>query len=115
MTRKTFGKEGLPLSLRDKIIKVGQNIKLARKRRKFTMQDMAERMFVTRKTLQRLESGDPGVSFSILASALLSLGLESDLEKIADPETDSMGNIIDRERYDKKQRVRQSKKIDMDF
>ncbi len=115
MTRKTLGKEGLPLSLKHKIITVGQNIRLARKRRKLTMQDMAGRMFVTRKTLNRLESGDPGVSFSVLASALLALGLEDDLEKIADPEADRTGNIIDREKYDNKQRVRKDKKIDMDF
>ena len=70
MTQKTLGKDGLPLSLRQTMAKVGLNIKLARKRRGLTMQDMAERMFVTRKTLNRLESGDPGVSFGILAAAL---------------------------------------------
>ena len=70
-------------------------------------------MFVTRKTLNRLESGDPGVSMSVLAAALLTLGLESDLEKLANPEMDNTGNIIDREKYAKIQRIRQQKKIDM--
>ena len=115
MTRKTLSKDGLPLSLQKKIQTVGHNIRLARKRRGLTMQDMAERMFVTRKTLSRLESGDPGVSMSILASALLTLGLEDDLKKLADPEADSTGNMIDRERYEKRQRIRQQKKVDMDF
>ncbi len=115
MTRKTPSKEGLPFSLRKKIMTVGHNIRLARKRRGLTMQDMAKRMFVTRKTLNRLESGDPGVSMSILAAALMTLGLESDLEKLANPEMDNTGNIIDREKYAQKQRVRQQKKIDIDF
>lgn len=115
MTHKSSGKEGLPLSLRNTMKTVGHNIRLARKKRGLTMQDMADRMFVTRKTLTRLESGDPGVSVGILASALLTLGLENDLGKLANPEADITGNILDREKYDKTQRVRRPKKIDMDF
>jgi transcriptional regulator with XRE-family HTH domain len=115
MTRNTPGKLGLPLSLRQKIAKVGRQIKLARKRRGLTMQDMADRMFVTRKTLYRLEAGDPGVSVAILASALLTLGLESDLDHLADPESDITGKLMDRRSHDQRQRIRPSPKIDMDF
>lgn len=115
MARKTLGKEGLPFSLRDKITQVGQHIKLARKRRGLTMQEMADRMFVTRKTLNRLESGDPGVGFGILASALLALGLEDDLIHLANPETDRTGNLIDKQSHDQKQRIRPSPKIDLEF
>lgn len=115
MTQKMLGKEGLPLSLRQILIQVGQNIRLARKRRGLTMQDMAGRMFVTRKTLNRLESGDPGVSFGILAAALLALGLEKDLSHIAKPENDLTANIIDKQSYDNKKRIRPSRKIDLNF
>jgi transcriptional regulator with XRE-family HTH domain len=115
MTRNSLGKDGLPLSLRHKIVKVGQQIKLARKRRGLTMKEMADRMFVTRKTLYRLETGDPGVSFAILASAMLTLGLENDLDHLADPDTDTTGNLMDQRSYDQKQRIRPSRKVDMDF
>ena len=115
MTQKTLGKDGLPLSLKRLLIQVGQNIKLARKRRGLTMQDMAGRMFVTRKTLNRLESGDPGVSLGILAAALLTLGLENDLGYLAKPENDLTANIIDKQSYDNKKRIRPSRKIDLDF
>lgn len=116
MTQKTLGKEGLPLSLRQKMAQVGQQIKLARKRRGLSMQEMADRMFVTRKTLNRLESGEPGVSVGILAAALLTLGLEDDLDHLARPETDQTANIIDRQRYDQKQRIRPARsKVDLDF
>lgn len=115
MTRHTLGKDGLPLSLRNQIIQVGQQIKLARKRRGLTMQEMADRMFVTRKTLNRLESGDPGVSIGILSSALLSLGLENDLSHLADPEKDQTGNMIDKQNHDQKKRIRSSQKVDLDF
>jgi len=99
-----------------KIAEVGRQIRLARKRRKMTMQDLAGRMFVTRKTLGRLESGDPGVSLGVLAAALLALGLETDLEKLANPETDTVGNILDRERHENTQRIRAGRrKVDLNF
>jgi len=115
MTHNSLGKDGLPMSLRHIMTQVGQNIKLARKRRDLTMQDMAGRMFVTRKTLNRLESGDPGVSLGILAAALLTLGLENDLSYLAKPENDLTANIIDKQNYDNKKRIRPSRKIDLDF
>lgn len=115
MTRKTLGKDGLPLSLRKQIIQVGQQIKLARKRRGLTMQEMADRMLVTRKTLTRLESGDQGVSIGVLASALMSIGLESDLINLANPEKDSVANMIDKQGHNQKQRIRPSQKVDLDF
>lgn len=115
MTRKTFGKEGLPLALRQNITQMGQQIQLARKRRGITMQEMADRMLVTRKTLNRLESGDPGVSLGVVASALLTLGLENDLNHLADPGTDHTGNMLDKQSHDQKKRIRSSRKVDLDF
>lgn len=115
MTRRSLGKDGLPLSLRQIITQVGEQIRLARKRRGLTMQDMADRMFVTRKTLNRLEAGDSGVSIGVLASALLALGLENDLHHLAKPETDQTANILDQKNYDQKQRVRSVRKVDLDF
>ncbi|BBO74348.1 transcriptional regulator [Desulfosarcina widdelii] len=116
MTHKTLGKDGLPLAVKQKLTEVGQQIRLARKRRKMTMQDLAGRMFVTRKTLGRLESGDPGVSLGVLAAALLALGLENDLTRLAGPEDDTVGNILDRERHEKTRRIRPaSGKVDLNF
>ena len=116
MTHKTLGKDGLPLALRQKLAEVGRHIRLARKRRKMTMQEMAGRMFVTRKTLSRVEAGDPGVSLGVLASALLALGLENDLDHLARPEADTVGNIIDRQEHEQTQRVRPGRgKVDLNF
>lgn len=116
MTHKTLGKDGLPLWVKQKLTEVGRQVRLARKRRKMTMQDLAGRMFVTRKTLGRLEAGDPGVSLGVLAAALLALGLENDLDRLASPEDDTVGNLLDREHHEKTQRVRPARdKVDLDF
>lgn len=84
-------KNSLPAELKKTISRLGEQIKIARKRRSITMKDMASRMYVTRKTLARLENGEPGVSLAVLALALWILGLEKELGKIALPENDRVG------------------------
>lgn len=72
----------LPTS--EKVLRdIGENIKLARKRRKLSESQMAERAGISRSTVQLLEKGEPGVSMSAYVQVLFVLGLESDLKKIA--------------------------------
>ena len=59
-------------------------------------------MFVSRKTLFRLENGDPGISLGVFASALWVLGLDKDLFLIADPEKDKVGIFHERQQLSKR-------------
>ena len=45
---------------------------------------MAERAFISRSTLVRVEKGDPGVSLGIYASVLFVLGMADRLGDLAD-------------------------------
>ena len=68
----------------EKVLKdIGENIKLARKRRKLSESQMAERAGISRSTVQLLEKGEPGVSMSAYVQVLFVLGLENDLKSIA--------------------------------
>lgn len=62
---------------------LGERIRTARMRRRLTVTEMAERMGVTRPTLNRLEQGDLAVGLGVLVRALGVLGLEDDLAKLA--------------------------------
>ena len=62
---------------------VGENIKLARKRRGFTTIQVAERAGIDRKTLYRIEKGDSGVTIGAYFNILRVLGLQDDFLKIA--------------------------------
>ncbi|MDY0081593.1 MAG: helix-turn-helix domain-containing protein [Ignavibacteriaceae bacterium] len=68
----------------DKILReLGENIKLARLRRKLSTQQVAERAGIGRRTLYEIEKGKPTVGIGNYAYVLSVLGLESDLLNIA--------------------------------
>jgi transcriptional regulator with XRE-family HTH domain len=110
MTNKLIFRSSLPQRMADALSHLGDHIRIARKRRALTLEEMASRMFVTRKTLSRLEKGDPGVSLAVLASALWVLGLDQDLLEMAQPEKDKVGVYRERQRLPK--RVRPLKERD---
>jgi transcriptional regulator with XRE-family HTH domain len=63
--------------------KVGENIKLARKRRGLTSIKVSERAGIDRSTLVRIEKGDGRVSLGAYFNVLRVLGLQDDFLKIA--------------------------------
>ncbi|RIV71575.1 helix-turn-helix domain-containing protein [Flagellimonas aequoris] len=71
---------------------VGEQIKLARLRRKLTMKQVAERAGISRPTLSTLEQGNPAISIGVLLKVMLVLGLEKDLLLLA--EDDVLGRKI---------------------
>ena len=62
---------------------VGENIKLARKRRRLTATQVAERAGIARNTLYLLEKGTPSVSIGAMFNVLRVLGLHEDFLKLA--------------------------------
>ena len=62
---------------------VGENIKLARKRRKLTAMQVAERADINRTTLYQVEKGSPSVSMGAYFNVLRTLGLQDDFLKLA--------------------------------
>ena len=62
---------------------LGENIKLARKRRKLTTIQVAERAGIDRSTLYQIEKGNPSVSMGAYFNVLRVLGLQEDFLKLA--------------------------------
>jgi transcriptional regulator with XRE-family HTH domain len=62
---------------------LGENIRKARLRRAYSSETVAQRAGISRKTLYRVERGDPAVALGIYARVLQALGLENDLASIA--------------------------------
>ncbi len=58
---------------------MGENVRLARRRRGLSQALLAERAGMSRPTLRSVERGAPTVTLGALANVLHSLGLEDDL------------------------------------
>jgi len=70
-------------ALEDILEEVGENIKLARLRRRITTTMLAERAGISRTTLRKVENGENSVTMAGYANVLLCLGLEKDLLHLA--------------------------------
>ncbi|HEC42732.1 MAG TPA: XRE family transcriptional regulator [Bacteroides sp.] len=65
------------------LIGLGENIKLARLRRKLSSGQVSERAGISRPTLLSIEKGNPGVSMGTYIQVLFVLGLEKDIHAVA--------------------------------
>ncbi|HWZ42924.1 MAG TPA: helix-turn-helix transcriptional regulator [Candidatus Saccharimonadales bacterium] len=91
MSKATPSSKALPAIAVDQLEKLGRDISIARKRRRLSLAEMAERMMVNIKTVQRLEKGDPAVGIGIVTTALWVLGMHRRLGNLVAPETDQIG------------------------
>lgn len=78
-SRATF----LPKKVQRNLEIMGEQIKLARKRRRLSLAAVAERAQCTQLTLIRVEKGIPTVSIGVYARILYALGLDEDILLIA--------------------------------
>ncbi|MFN4873689.1 MAG: helix-turn-helix domain-containing protein [Akkermansiaceae bacterium] len=66
---------------------LGENLKLARLRRRLSAEQVAERAGISRSTLHLIENGSAGTSLGRLIQVLAVLGLEGDLPKVGMDDT----------------------------
>jgi transcriptional regulator with XRE-family HTH domain len=92
----------LPQPVKRALAKLGEDIRAARSRRRISTTLMAQRAFITRTTLGKVEKGDPGVSLGIYATVLFILGMSSRLEELADSRNDALGLQLESERLPKR-------------
>jgi transcriptional regulator with XRE-family HTH domain len=71
---------------------LGENIKLARLRRKFSSEQVSERANISRPTLVSIEKGSPNVTIGAYVKVLSVLGLENDIMEVA--KDDNLGRRL---------------------
>lgn len=102
-----------PLEVTSATQRLGENIRLARVRRRLSQEELAQACGITRKTLYALEKGRPGATVATAFTVLWKLGLLSTAVALADPDADEHGKILEVARMPK--RVRNPVDSDNDF
>ena len=88
MSRSSNALSSLPPDALASLRTLGEDLAVARLRRKESQRQWASRLGVSAPTLIRMEKGDPTVSMGVYATALWTLGLSSGLAELADPAKD---------------------------
>lgn len=88
---------------------LGENLRLARLRRKLSAMQVAERAGISRRTLASIESGEPTVAMGNYFQVMRVLGLEKDFQMLA--RDDEMGRKLQDLELRPKQRAPKRKPV----
>jgi len=113
VTRISKISESPPAAVENILKELGGNIRIARLRRKLSMQELANRIGISRYVMADVENGKPNTAIAAYMGALWVLNLHKDMRKIADPDSDEEGKILERARSPKTAPKRRS--MDDDF
>lgn len=101
--------KALPIPVKRALLKLGQDIQDARKRRRISVALMAERASISPITLNKIEKGHSGVAIGNFATVLFILGLLDPFAKLADLSNDAIGMQLAEEELPKRIRYKKLK------
>lgn len=94
-----------------RILVIGKNLRLARKRRGKTLKEAAEMIGVSLSSLRRMEAGDPSVKLGSYIEALEVFQIMDSL-RFAEPEDDMIGLALEKQRLPSRIRRKKDKRLD---
>jgi transcriptional regulator with XRE-family HTH domain len=103
-----------PAAVADLLSQLGKNIRIARLRRKMRIEDLAERIGISRYVMSDIEKGKATTAVASYIGALWALGLADDLRAIADPDLDIEGKAYENV-HAPKTAAKRKKVLDNDF
>jgi len=102
--------DSLPIPVNNALRKLGSDIRDARRRRRIPAAVMADRAFISRTTLVKLEKGDPGVAMGTYAAVLFVLGMIDRLRELAEARSDETGLALEEARLPKRISIRRAQR-----
>ncbi len=84
-----------PADVEEVLRRLGDNLRRARLRRRLRIQDIADRLGTSRFTVANVEKGKPGASGAAYFGVLWALGLLDDANRLADPDHDEEGKVLE--------------------
>lgn len=95
MTKISKISKSMPAAVERLLLQLGRNIRIARLRRKLRLQDLAERVGISRYLMSDIEKGKPTTAIAAYIGALWALGLSNSMYSIADPDLDVEGKALE--------------------
>jgi len=84
----------IPLPVERSLVQFGKGISLARRRRRLSQQDLAERIGASVQTVRRMEAGHPGTALVNLVRALQVFGDLDRFDRLFDTAEDAIGLVL---------------------
>ena len=103
-----------PAAVDAALSRIGRNIRTARLRRNMRLQDLADRVGISRYVMSDIEKGKPTTAIAAYIGALWALGLSEGLNKVADPDLDIEGKALENVNAPSRA-TKRSKALDDDF
>jgi hypothetical protein len=111
MPRVSIALDALPPAAAESLARLGENLAIARARRKEPQRAWAKRLGVSVPTLVRMESGDPRVAVGVYATALWMIGRAQALPELAAPAQDQGALELDVRAAVKRRAVRSAASV----
>ena len=105
--------EAPPYPVEQALRRVGHNLRLARLRRKQTLEEVAQRIGTGRRAVRDAESGKASTGVGVYAALLWAYDLLDPFDQLADPLKDKEGLALAAAKEDK--RARKSGGLDNEF
>src|SRR6185312_8308201 len=87
-----------PYAVESALKTVGANMRTARLRRQLSIQEIADKIGVSRYRVADAEKGKPATSIAVYVGLLWALGMIEQFNHLADPKTDEEGSMLARAR-----------------
>jgi transcriptional regulator with XRE-family HTH domain len=113
MTPRNTLLQATPYPVESAINKVGENLRIARLRRKLTIAEVAEKIGTGARAVRDAERGKRSTGIAVYAALLWVYGLLSTFEDLADPQDDEKGLAL--VAIGKNARARKTRNLDNDF
>lgn len=101
--------KNLPIPVIKALRKLGQDINDARRRRRITVELMAQRAGLSRSTVGKIEKGDPTTSIGGFGAVLFVLGMDKRLGDLMDSIHDLVGCRLEDESLPRRVRIPRKK------
>jgi len=108
--KRSGAQVAMPQPVARALRRLGQDISVARRMRRLSQEDLAQRIGTSLSTVRRMEDGYAGTALHTFLRALHVLGRLDDLARAMTPENDALGMELVREQLPQRVRTSSGKK-----